>query len=400
MNKKLYFAAIAAVVLATGCGKNEVIKAPAPDQAITFGVYVPKTVTTKAGGEAGTQTIITLGDANKSGFGVFCYYSDNLTNANTNDYNAETPSNFEPNFMWNQQVKGNGGGSENPTQWAYTPLKYWPNEHNTSVTDDGIDKLTFFAYAPWVNANKTSGSVESETEGITTLSSNSATGDPTLTYVVPASITNHVDVLYADATSLKNLTRPATNYNVSFPFKHALTSVVFRVQTFIDGVNNRNDLSDVGSAVDEFTTVTLKEVYFGGASIYPSGTLNIATGVWTPVAAETKTFSKTDLTQSVTKTKTAITGIEPIMLIPKNESTSYNVRVVYDVRTTDNNLSTGSSTVTNNIKNTLDLTLAAGKKNIVDLVLGLTTVKVSATVTDWDETDAVEVDLPANVSSI
>lgn len=396
MKKTIILAAFAALVLGA-CTKVETIETKAPE-AVTFGVYVPKATQTKVGGEAGSQTTISLGKTAGPGFGVFAFYSDNSTGGAANDYNPSS-SNFIPNFMWNQQVKGNGNGTDAAaTAWTYSPVKYWPNEYNSSVTGQGIDKLTFFAYAPWVNADKSTGNVGSETEGITHVSSNALTpaGDPTLTYVMPSDVANLVDVLYADAASLKNLTKPAGNTAVSFPFKHALTSVVFRVQTFIDGVNSTSDLADTGAAVDGATVVTLNEIYFGGTSIVPSGTLNIATGVWTPDEATSKTYSKTSLAHNVTATKTDVTGMDPIMLIPNGAPTNYDVRVVYSVVTTDEKLSTGNSTVNNDIKNTINLTLQAGKKNIVDLVLGLYTVKVSASVTPWVDATAVEVDLPQN----
>ena len=394
MKKTIILAAFAALTLGA-CTKVETVETKAPE-AVTFGVYVPKATQTKVGGEAGSQTTISLGKAAGPGFGVFAFYSDNSTGGTTNDYNPSS-SNFIPNFMWNQQVKGNGDGSAAATAWTYSPVKYWPNEYNSSVTDQGIDKLTFFAYAPWVDADKSTGEVEGETEGITHVSSNALTvGDPTLTYVMPSDVANLVDVLYADATNLKNLTKPAGNTAVLFPFKHALTSVVFRVQTYIDGVNNTSNLEDTGAAVDGATKVTLNEIYFDGTSIVPSGTLNIATGVWTPTEATSKTYSKTSLAHDVTATKTDVTEMNPIMLIPNGAPTNYNVRVVYSVKTTDGNLSTGYSTVNNDIKNTINLTLQAGKKNIVDLVLGLYTVKVSASVTDWENATAVEVDLPQN----
>ena len=399
MKKFYFFAACAAAVLVVGCAKNEVYQTPPQEQPVSFSVYTHSTPDTKTvGGELGSQTNNTLGDASKSGFGVFCFYSNNSTNGTSNDYTASPTSNFVPNFMWNQQVKGNGNGSSAATAWTYSPVKYWPNEYNASVTAQGIDKLTFFAYAPWVDAVKTTGVVTGADEGITRISSNDTAvpADPTLTYVVPASIANHVDVLYADATSLKNLTKPASNAAVAFPFKHALTSVVFRVQTFIDGTNNTGNLEDLGGDITSGTTVTLKEVHFGGATVYPSGTLNIATGAWNPVSATSKTFDKTGLTHNVTKAKADVAGMTPIMLIPNASAATYNIRVVYDVITADDKLAAESITVTNDIKNTMNLTLQAGKKNIIDLVLGLYSVKMTATVTDWEAATAVEVDLPAN----
>ncbi|MBO4595815.1 MAG: fimbrillin family protein [Bacteroidales bacterium] len=395
MKKLIILAAIAATALASCAKTDNLYKSTGQGDAVSFGAYTLRTPVSRVGGEAGPQTLAKLGKTAGPGFGVFCYYSDNSGGATTNDYAAGSPSNFVPNFMWNQQVKGNGDGTADPTAWSYEPVKYWPNEYTGSVTDEGIDKLTFFAYAPWVDATASTGAVGSETEGITAVSSNALTaGDPTLTYVIPAAVANHVDVLYADATSLKNLTKPAGNTAVSFPFKHALTSVVFRVQTYIDSQNNTGNLNDQGYDVDTHTTVTLKEVYFGG-TLAPSGVLNLATGAWTPAAGASATYSKTGLSQTVTKTKADVTGIEPITLIPQASAT-YNVRVVYDVVTTDANLSAGSSTVTNDIKNTVTMTLQAGKRNIIDLVLGLYTVKVTASVADWEDADAVEVDLPAN----
>ena len=394
MKKLIILAAIAATALASCAKTDNLYKSTGQGDAVSFGAYTLRTPVSRVGGEAGPQTLAKLGKTAGPGFGVFCYYSDNSGGATTNDYAAGSPSNFVPNFMWNQQVKGNGDGTADPTAWSYEPVKYWPNEYTGSVTDQGIDKLTFFAYAPWVDATKTNGNVGSETEGITHISDYDDAGDPTLTYVIPAAVANHVDVLYADATSLKNLTKPTGNAAVNFPFKHALTSVVFRVQAYVDSHNNTSNLSDEGYAIASGTTVTLKEIYFGG-TVAPSGTLNLATGVWTPVAGEAKTYSITGLNQGVTVSKAAVANVAPITLIPQ-ESASYNVRVVYDVVTTDANLSAGSSTVTNDIKNTVTMTLEAGKKNTIDLVLGLYSVKVSATVADWEDATPVEVDLPEN----
>ena len=403
MKNSMILAAAAALAL-VACAKVETIQNTTEENAISFNVYASKANATKAGGEAGAQTNLTLGDANKSGFGVFCYYSDNTNAGNTADYTNTPSSNFLPNFMWNQQVNGNGDGTAAATAWTYSPVKYWPNETNATYTDGGIDKLTFFAYAPYVDATKATGKVGTETEGITELSIYSTTGDPTLTYVIPADAANHVDVLYADATSLKNLTKPNGNTAVTFPFKHALTSIVFRVQTFIDGVNDTDDLDDEGLAVDNATTVTLTDLNFGGSTIYPSGKLNIATGEWTPEATEAKTFANTGINQVVTKTKAYVTAdgtnsTDPIniTMIPNTTSTAYNISVVYTVETTDNHLADNKSTVTNNIKNTMNLSLAAGKRNIIDVVLGLYTVKVTATVEDWDDETAQEVDLPKNI---
>ena len=79
--------------------------------------------------------------------------------------------------MFNQKVERAGNGSP----WTYSPVKYWSN--NTT------DRLSFFAYAPYVDEMATGGSNPSFQEKIT------AKGFPALTYTVPSAEANQVDLL-------------------------------------------------------------------------------------------------------------------------------------------------------------------------------------------------------------
>ena len=69
-----------------------------------------------------------LATGNLLSMGIFAYYTG------SNDLTISE----KPNFMYNQEVKRSNASSP----WTYSPVKYWPNNPG--------DKLTFFAYAPYV----------------------------------------------------------------------------------------------------------------------------------------------------------------------------------------------------------------------------------------------------------
>ena len=142
MKKSMILAAVAALVLCA-CAKVETVK-PVVDEPVSFGVYVPKTT------KAGTPGTITTNGAESTvslqteGFGVFATYSDG------GDYAAT----IGPNFMYNTKVS--------TAAWTYSPVKYWPNEtindNNGASGPANADKLSFLAYAPWVNHKEAYGS--------------------------------------------------------------------------------------------------------------------------------------------------------------------------------------------------------------------------------------------------
>lgn len=97
----------------------------------------------------------------------------------------------------------------------------------------------------------------------------------------------------------------------------------------------------------------------------------------------------------------------PILVIPTTED--MKITIVYDVETADATLSgylsdgkTRGSTIENSIIQDIKLTkgdamtLESGKKYVVKLHLGLTSVKFEASVTEWDDADESDVDLPYN----
>ena len=263
MKKLFFFAALAAAVLTSCVKTHDTHKYTSPGDAVSFGVYVPQTKAVSATDFGGMTTNI-LGKYDNKGFGVFAYYTDNA------DFSVES----KPNFMYNQQVNGDGTGYA-PSTWTYSPIKYWPNEHGTNAASTHVDKLSFFAYAPWVDAlDKAAGTVKdgngsAATEGITAMTGNNTAGYPTLTFTIPAKGEEQIDLLWAVApTSPLNenaqgtpansvvagfpwmdLTKQQCDGKVHFLFKHALAKLDFKVQAIVDDPSSATNAIAAGSKV-------------------------------------------------------------------------------------------------------------------------------------------------------
>ncbi len=310
MKKKLIFAAAAIAMLAS-CSQND-LEAPVVGQAqqsdaIEFGTYLGKAAGSRAGYNDGTMTTATMAS---NGFGVFAYYTEgnpypNVAASAPGSINA---NDFKPNFMYNQKVTS---ASDPYTAWTYSPLKYWPNEiaagnvdgqPATGAADKG--KVSFFAYAPWVDHNASLG-----TSGITALSGNDAAGNPTVTYAMDPYGKN-VDLLWGvfkentssvigsnDLTGGKvwgnegatiknygttnvNMFKQQKDQKVKFTFQHALAKVggANGVQVKVDP-----DEGDAfGNETNAETFVTVNSITLTKAGTkQKTGTLDLATGIWT-----------------------------------------------------------------------------------------------------------------------
>ena len=207
-----------------------------PDNAISFGTYMGRTGTTRAGSTAA----MTTDKLKESGFGVFGYYTGNDLYQNSGTSSAKESTTGEAiaaNFMYNQQVKwqtGTGyegyvngeGTGESAGAWTYTPIKYWPNDiagANAAVDDQDNDKgnnyatgsatyggnVSFFAYAPFVSGSDLSGATVgithinndqtiagSAASGPTPATGNQMLGNPTITYKLAATTGSNVDLLW------------------------------------------------------------------------------------------------------------------------------------------------------------------------------------------------------------
>ena len=305
MKKSLFLMAAASALMLTACtSEDDVLQSAAPQKseakALGFDVYMPQAVT-RAGEPKGVMTTEKLKTADK-GFGVFAMYTG------TANYAAET---FKPNFMFNEHISWNGG-------WTYSPLKYWPNETTndsqtpTNATMADLEKLSFFAYAPYVDLSpsdpgtgtmtvNTTGPVtkpayvgaSAQESGILSYTKEDRIDDPLVAWGATTDLDNHVDLLWGVAPAgmdytavngenvpttfgkpLVNLVKPDKDLKIKFLFQHALSRMSISVVSAIDQIAAGDD----GDKFDPNQTRVLIEnvEIFGDFST--SGVLNLNNG--------------------------------------------------------------------------------------------------------------------------
>ncbi len=280
MKKYLYTFLAFGAAFAVSCSKtgSEVQEpaVPTESEAVTFGAYMQRS-TTKAGLAGQTLTTSSLGT---SGFGVFAYYS------NGDLYSGAS----KPDFMYNEKVYQAAG------EWYYSPLKYWPNEFGSDAQADDVDRLTFFAYAPYVEVNTSTGVLtgtyddstpeKSASTGIISLPRNSATGDPIVKYVASLDPSKTVDLCWGVAASdysnsvttgvissvaqgypYIDVAKPTTGGKINLDFKHALAQLNVQVDADVDVMSHNT------STLDDNTKIYVRSVSFEGFAM--KGALNL-----------------------------------------------------------------------------------------------------------------------------
>ena len=363
--------------------------------AVGFQAYVTRA--TKAGqtGDLTTDILKT------TGFGVLGYSSNGIP------FNER----LTPDFMYNQPVTCPAG------TWTYDPIKYWPNEEN--------DRVSFFAYAPFVEVTASTGLVTADGEsGILGLSHYLAEGDPQVWYRTTLTPGKDVDLCWG--LPFLNQAKQKTNERLQFEFHHALSQLNVQID------------ADMDVASQTTTRIYVRSVTFTG--FMTQGTLNLnSTGepIWDDISGKerprrepvTVTDGRIDgeegrqgavdvneklakLNPLIIQTKPydalEIDGVKetaanlfdkadatvPVLVVPL-AGTPMSVTIVYDVETVDNGLGLLSDGVTHglSIENRITrqilldngdpLSLEAGKKYTVKLHLGLTSVQFKASVSEW-----------------
>jgi hypothetical protein len=284
MKKILFFAATAAFLAA--CSSDDLSVQEQPQQvqaepgAVGFDAYLQK-ATTRTGAHGDLVNSGSTTDADLwRGFGVFAYYTDNK------DYDQLA----QPNFMYNQKVYKT---AYDATTWTYTPVVYWPNEYGNSAISDDQDRVSFFAYAPYVDVDVKSGKLtaaaiagKEDEWGITGMNRNTASGDPIIKYIASFKSAQAVDLCWGvnhetawplvnggNQTGLDlgkpwlNVERPSqTQQPVRFTFKHALAKMQVKVNAFVDGTDKTNPL-------DSKSRIWIRSVKFNGFAM--KGALNL-----------------------------------------------------------------------------------------------------------------------------
>lgn len=395
----------------------------------------------------------------KGGVGVFAYYNNAGNYPETLTPSFIENNSLEPNFMYNQLVNGDVSGAY-PSQtvaWSYTPLKYWPNDFannaavdNQSTPAQGSKNTTvsFFAYAPYVATASATGPT-----GITAFTANTDKSDPKVSYTIATTPDASVDLLWGVAPTStaytittgttqpvtaglpnKNLTKQTTGEKVDFSFNHALARLGLTVRAAKDqvgvGAADGKELWDSDAA--NKTRIYVNSVTIT-SSMSTSGKLNLNnvtanTAKWENKSAAASTTLNVngsninpDLVFDLGKaldagdqkpgvlakspTDLMVNGTTNVyfMLIPQDLSatgTNQNITIVidYDVKTLDANLAAGMSSVNNRITKVISgINFQSGKAYTLNLVLGMNSVDINATVADWGAGANHTVDLPINV---
>jgi len=396
------------VLLGGGCAEvnetQQTVQPKGESEAVGFDVYTQRTKT--RAGTAGDLTTSGLqtGTHKNDGFGVFAYY----TGENSYD------ENIVPNFMYNQQVKYKSSANV----FDYSPIKYWPNEEDN-------DHISFFAYAPWVPVDATTGAATGDkTYGITGVSRNTFTGAPIVNYIATTDLSKGVDLCWGNQL---NKQKPTDASKVNFNLNHSLAKLNVQVKSSI--------------ALDGNTKIYIRSISFSGFTMKGALNLNNTTGT-TPLwlgydglgrlnkeaitiydgrrdgregyvedANEGLTGLNPNLVQStlwndaspkpgVTSSSTNLfenssATTTPAYVIPTGDPV--DVTIEYDIETKDDNLKgyylsdskTYGTSLTNRITKTNVLTsLEAGKSYTLNLNLGIQDITFNATsVSEWKSDD-------------
>ena len=422
---------------------------------ISFDTYNAKSAVVRSSraGYAGDMTTAML---QKEGFGVIAYYTG------TSNYSAWTKEAPNFMYNTKVYVPEADGTNVSDNAWTYAPTVYWPNGNTTAdnagAAGTGGGKLSFFAYAPYTAVTPSTGdATENATTGIKGLSSNAPTDptDPTVSY----SLEGGVDLLWGTAgtngatvsgntaqagTTLTggnapvnvDLTKMKTNGKVNFLFKHALAQIgALKVVADVDAVTGGSLSATTKIYVEN---VTIENGMTTGESpvstLIGDGKFDLTTGVWTPgssrvpfsatiaaaavaqsgdvamntaiqipaaspEAVGTHTWEEIFSTAGVTTAQTDVNATAtPIKLIPGANQT-IKVTINYWVTSKDSNLSKGYTWVPQTVSKTISLgTIELNKNYNLVLHLGLTSVKFTASVSEWDDAESSQrVDLPVNV---
>lgn len=213
--------------------------------------------------------------ADLTAIGVFAYFTNG----------AFSESSATPNFMYNQQVERQASNGS----WTYSPVKYWP--------DNTTEKLSFFAYAPYVDDAASGGSNP-------VFKGNTETGFPALTYTVPAAEADQTDLLAS--VPMMNQTYEETSGSVKFTMKHALTKVNVNIKSEVGITVTALSVNNVPATA----TLTFTNSGFGWGSYTGTKTVNA-----------TLTGGGMDLTANATDAQTVAT----FYLLPQKASATFSI---------------------------------------------------------------------------
>lgn len=269
--------AAGALLLGACTAKEQQPEAKAAPEAVSFDAYLNRGVATKAG----TAGELVLDNLKNEGFGVFGYYTNDVLYSQA----------FLPNFMYNEWVY-----FYHPDNiWQYDYPKYWPNEFGSNAESENVDRVSFFAYAPYVEVDASTGLVTGDqTYGITKVTRATDSGDPKVSYLASFTPAQCVDLCWgvaaADLTAglgtpdgtnnvskddpFLNVAKLPANTPVKYSFKHALAALNVQIDAVIDA-------QDDPTWTNGATRIYVRSVTFQGFAT--EGQLNLNSSYNTPL---------------------------------------------------------------------------------------------------------------------
>ena len=375
---------MAAALAMVGCQNEDLLNVgnnPALDgNAIAFGTYVGDNAQTRA-------SVIDNEVLGVKGFGVNAWYTG------TGDF---TDAASHEAFMTNTKVTYDA----DKDKWTYSPLKYWPNNAD--------DQVSFFAYGPYAkDGNANNIEVVTDDEGNFTTD---------LKFTVPSDVKEQVDLIYnTNHDGTVNQGKPEVGSTIDFKFDHALSRISFTVEAAVDEVDNGSNLLDGNTRINVKKVALVGEDGYDENNVtgpfYTDGTLSLlpdyVDAPWTETAGEQGfVFDATNFYHTVKDKNsgeevvqlTRFNASEPqrllnddsyLMVIP--QEASFKIYIEYDVisegNDNDGNGDYDGSIITNCITSEEAITVdfVKGMAYNFNLVLGMTSVKFAASVTEWTD---------------
>lgn len=435
MKKMILFAAFVGLAFVS-CNNEAVtddLKNVADEpMAVGFGVYTNTTAT-----RAESLAADNIKAAGK-GIGLFAFEQEQA------DLAAYSKANFQPNFMFNQQLTWDAVNSV----WEYSPIKYWPNNLGANVS--------FFAYAPYTTSfsndsfiqtpetNSYLNEVVPDANGLRLILGYDFNG-PGIEYNMPIDPTKGIDLMWgaekkdpvpATPYCPYNKTKPDITDKIEFQMKHALSRLAFTIQVVTDKVSVAADgTGNVPLAAN--TTIKIKRVSLVG-NFANRGTLRLYDGSWNVANGDNQTLqfvenpghvvdgTSQEADQFAPTVEEGLDGVDALAAIPLLKSTDglnkdnyvmaipgakFYIEIEYDVITVDPADAKNNSVVTNVISSltagggTVDPTtgledgkfvLKAGTAYMFNLKIGMTSVKFDVQTDAWTAGTEYQVDLPKN----
>ncbi|MBR6465961.1 MAG: fimbrillin family protein [Bacteroidales bacterium] len=333
-------------LLALSCSKGSATEEIEYQKQLSFSGYTARSVT-----KAGDTFVSTTELPGGKSFGVYAYNTGSSTTfvpANIGDYTV---------FMSNVAVTYNGSGASTPTNYTYSPLRYWPNTKESN-------RLAFFAYYPYGGA------------GITGFS-----GYGSFTFEVQTAAASQVDFMISDVEANQMYGSATGGTDIEkLKFYHMLTQVRFK------GITDAPTGATVKINSLKLTGIVKKGVLAQAVSA--------ASSTWTP-ESETDTYTITlkninlpsNYSDATVEAADIAEANQTLLLLPQTLSSTAKMVVNYTITTTN-----PARTITEEKELPLNTAIPTWTRNqqiVYTLNIGLNPIEFTAQVVDWSGSDQI-----------